>query len=297
MAKRVGPRGLDSGSMKLPAVAVATLCVVASTKSLLASRGYEGPPIKREAKITCDTGRGVKDTEVTLPNTVVSVECNGSDTLKPTVVRDTTATKVCKTQSCEDSEVDLSTLCPAATMKGGDSTGKAIITIPQLPTSAEVFYMQCIHTDRSTVNCTAKISVQAAALQGPQSCAVGGDTVTLQVQQEGGKAHFACGEKLSLYPTEDTKALTAECTKVETVKDLTRRIITPGNYVELTVTKKGKKNLCYLCRKSEDMSKKDTVTKSDCKVLVQVSGSTPLLPRLAFALTLPCALTLLHFTP
>lgn len=285
--------------MKLPGVAVATLCVVvASTISSPASEGYTGPPIKRDAPITCDTGGTLKDTEVTLPNTVVSVACHGSDTLKPEVTPRTEATKVCSNQACKNGEVAVNTLCPGATMKGGETNGKATITIPQLPTTTQVFFMQCIQeSDGSTVECTAKITVQGAALQGPQSCAVPGKSVSLQIQGEGGKAHFACGDELSLYPPEDSKALSAECTKEETVKDLTRSITSKGNYVELTATKKGKKSLCYLCRSSEDMKKKDQVTDQDCRVLVQVGGSTPLLPRVSFALTLPCVLTLVHFTP
>lgn len=281
--------------MKLPGVAVATLCVVvSSTVSSLATAGYKGPPLKQEIPVTCD--KDVKGAEITLPNSVVTVTCTTADQMNPQVTDGQTATKVCGDQACEKADVVIGTLCPGATIKGGTGNKVAIITIPQLPTTKQVFYMQCKQSG-TELKCTAKITVSAAAAQGPQSCAVGNDSVSLQVQQDGGKAHFACGDELSLYPTEDTKALTADCLKEESVKDLTRRIITPGNYVELTATKKGKKSLCYLCRTKADMDKKDQVTNNDCKVLVQVSGSTPLLHRLAFGLTLPCVLTLLHLAP
>lgn len=282
--------------MKLPGVAVATICVVvASTISSVESKGYAGPPEGKDDKIDCNQNV-VKEAVVTVPNSTVEVVCEVSKVLKPTVQDDRTTTSVCNNKDCTNPDLSITSLCPGATIAGAESGKKATITIPQLPTTTQVFFMQC-GTGSFTVSCTAKITVQAAAPQGPQSCAVPDGSVTLQIQQEAGKAHFACGNEFSLIPTEDTQALSADCTKEETVKDLKRSITSSGNYVELTATKKGKKNYCYLCRKSSLLNRKNTFTEGDCKVLVEVSGSTPLLPRLAFALTLPCVLTLLHFTP
>lgn len=281
--------------MKLPGVAVATLCVVVASKiSSLASTAYEGPPYEKKEKLSCGDADSVKKVGITLPNSVLTLTCAVGDTMKPPVTNQ--PTKVCGDDACNNAEVAISSLCPGATIKQGGSAAEAVITIPQLPTSTKVFYMQCILSGNQ-VKCKAEVTVQAAAPQGPQSCAEPGGSVTLQIEQEGGKAYFGCGKGLSLYPIEDTKALSADCAKSEDAKDLKRTITSApqSNYVELTATKKKKKTFCYLCKKGGMGMAKGNGTEGECKVFVHVSGSAQLLRRVIFALTLPFVLTLQHF--
>lgn len=283
--------------MRLPALAVATLSVVvASTTSSLASVVYKGPPDQQSAtKIQCDKSKQIKPSEITLPNSTLVVSCTSSEKLKPEVTPSSAATLVCEDKDCKKADVPIKSVCTGATMMAGNSNREVTITVPQLPTTTQVFFMQCVDSLGTTAECTAQITVQAAKPQGPQSCAIPGGSITLQIQGEGASAYFGCGTNSSLYPSEATKALSADCDKEETVKELTRTT-TEGNYVELKATKNKKKTLCYLCKNPELGKAHGEGAGGDCKVLVHVSGSTPLLSRVVFALTLPFVLTLQHFT-